>query len=157
LWLAVKAGAVEARTLIAAAELMPVLNASDAASEGFAAACLLPKIRAQRLRSARGHFSPLCFAVIVAVIFGIVIVFRRIRVVTVIFSVIITLVVFRVIFAFIVLGIIFAHPLPRDGLSLFGFFVFFLFGSSRATANEVSKTKCLFLRHFRLLFFQVSF
>ena len=39
------------------------------------------------------------FAVIVAVIFGIVIVFRRIRVVTVIFSVIITLVVFRVIFA----------------------------------------------------------
>ncbi|PAO10854.1 hypothetical protein CIW60_09710 [Enterobacter roggenkampii] len=46
------AGAEEARTLIAAAELIPVLNASDAASEGFAAACLLPKIRAQRLRSA---------------------------------------------------------------------------------------------------------
>ncbi|ASG49987.1 hypothetical protein CES94_14370 [Escherichia coli] len=46
------AGAEEARTLIAAAELIPVLNASDAAREGFAAACLLPKIRAQRLRSA---------------------------------------------------------------------------------------------------------
>ncbi|HBY0837139.1 hypothetical protein DWA37_26195 [Klebsiella pneumoniae] len=41
---------------MAAAELMPVLNASDAASEGFAAACLLPKIRAQRLRSAARAF-----------------------------------------------------------------------------------------------------
>jgi hypothetical protein len=50
------AGAVEARTLIAAAELIPVLNASEAASDGFAAACLLPKIRAQRLRSAMRAF-----------------------------------------------------------------------------------------------------
>ncbi|MBZ7441694.1 hypothetical protein FMK91_05625 [Klebsiella grimontii] len=43
---------MDARTSIAAAELIPVLNASDAASDGFAAACLLRKIVAQRLRSA---------------------------------------------------------------------------------------------------------
>jgi hypothetical protein len=106
------AGAVEARTLIAAAELIPVLNASEAASDGFAAACLLPKIRAQRLRSAmRAFFTALLslrssssssesslpkhpdrrviFRVIVAFVFF------RVVVTLIVFGIIFTLVFFR--------------------------------------------------------------
>ncbi|UIM89672.1 hypothetical protein [Yersinia ruckeri] len=50
------AAEVEASTRITAAELMPEFNASEAAKSTRPAACLLPKILAQRLRSARRPF-----------------------------------------------------------------------------------------------------
>jgi hypothetical protein len=111
-----------ARTSIAAAALIPVLNASEAASDGFAAACLLPKIRA-RLRSAMRALLPLCFFAVVVIV-GIII-FGSIRIV---------IIIFRIIVAFVFFRVVVAHRLPSSSRSSSSSarraFAFWLFSSS---------------------------